>query len=134
LAALTSCLKNLPKIPEEDRILMRNAANRINDIANNMLLRYESKNMDASEIQKNKIWLLSPLVESMVSEKRSQFMGSQIELDSEISSDGFSAFAEFDASELKRVLSNLINNAFEAFPEKSGKITVFLAADSHTLF
>ena len=46
LTALNTCLKNLPQLPEKQRILMENASNRINDIANNLLQQYTGKHMD----------------------------------------------------------------------------------------
>lgn len=131
LTALNSCLKRLPQIPENDRILMRNAANRINDIANNLLQQHKGGDRLTESYR---VWLLAPLVESIISEKRAQFEGRALELDSEISSAGFAAFAQFDATEMKRLLSNLINNALDAFDAKGGKVTVLLDADEGNLF
>lgn len=133
LSALNTYLKDLPQIPEEKRILMRSAANRINDIANNLLQKHRGEGAQALE-EMRRVWLLAPLVESIISEKRAQFAGWALELDSEISSAGFAAFARFDAIEMKRLLSNLINNASEAFDGSGGKITVFLDADEQHLF
>lgn len=131
LAALTTCLKQLPQIPEHQRILMRNAANRINDIANNLLAKHKGRDSTAAS---HRVWLVAPLVESIISEKRAQFDNRPLELDSEITSEGFAAFSEFDGVEMKRLLSNLINNASEAFDAKGGKITVVLSADDQHLF
>jgi signal transduction histidine kinase len=61
LAALNTCLQLLPYVPEKQRVLMRNAADRINDIANNLLQQYK-----VSITEKNnskKICLLATLVE-----------------------------------------------------------------------
>ncbi len=124
LSALNTCLKYLPQIPENQRILMRNAATRINDIANNLLQQYTfGEGSVATHLQ---IWLLAPLLECIVSEKRLQFDGQPIQLEEQISSAGFFAFAEFDLKEMKRVLSNLINNAAEALSKTGGQIIVVL--------
>ena len=125
LAALNICLKMLSQVPEEQRILMRNAATRINDIANNLLVQYKKIPMNTGNTIK--IWLLVPLIESVVSEKRLALEGRNIEINTNITNDCFSAFAEFDANEMKRLFSNLINNSIEAFSiGKSGRIVLSL--------
>ncbi len=112
LAALNICLKSLPQIPEEQRVLMRNAANRINDIANNLLLQHKGKTSDFDTATNT--WLLSPLVETLISEKRMTLSNKNLSIESEISQQGFFTFAEFNPTEMKRLLSNLINNSVEA--------------------
>lgn len=124
LAALSTVIK-MVNIPDQQRILLRNAANRINDIANNLLRRYRSPDQAAGTVE---LWLLASLLESLLSEKRLQFEGGAIEVESLISSEGFTAFMWCDAVELKRMLSNLINNAAEAFSAVGGVITVSLDA------
>ncbi len=124
LSALNTCLKHLPQIPENQRILIRNAANRINDIANNLLQQYTSgENSTPIHLQ---IWLLAPLLENIISEKRLQFDGQPIQLEAHISSAGLFAFAKFDLKEMSRLLSNLINNAADALTQSDGQIILVL--------
>jgi signal transduction histidine kinase len=135
LTALNICLRNLPHVPENKRILMRNASDRINDIANNLLQQYSGKNSDTKALPLYlQTWLLAPLLESIISEKRLQYEGRPIELEGTITSEGFSAFAKFDPSLMKRLLSNLINNASEAFSAKGGKIILMLDAYDGKVF
>ncbi len=127
LSALNTCLKMLPQIPEEQRILMRNAANRINDIAHNLLAQY--KGLPANKTDSYKVWLLAPLIESIISEKRLAIEERPVKIEADITAEGVAAFAEFDSNEMKRLLSNLINNALEAFPDQvKGVVTIFLDA------
>lgn len=110
LAALKMALEDSESIPTEQRTIIRSSVQRINDIANNLLNsgKNEKKN---SEIN---IELLGPLVDSLVSEKRMQYrdkIGIQIECDL---NNSYGIFAKINSVELKRVLSNLINNAVEA--------------------
>ncbi len=71
--------------------MMRNASNRINDIANNLLQKYTGKNTDTLPPPLYlKTWLLASLLESIISEKRLQFEGRSIELEAIITSEGFS--------------------------------------------
>lgn len=127
LAALKTHIKALPHIPEAQRIAIRNAVNSVTDIANNLLAQH--KGLPADQAVTYKIWLLAPLIESTISEKRVNLDENHIELDSQITDTGFSAFAKCDSNQIKRILSNLINNAVEAFdPAKKGHITVSLNA------
>ena len=135
LTALNVCLRSLPQVPEKQRVLMRNAANRINDIANNLLQQYSGKTSEAIASPLDlQTWLLAPLLENIISEKRVQFEELAIELEGIISSEGFSAFAKFDPSRMKRLLSNLINNSSEAFSTKGGKILLELDAYDGKVF
>ena len=127
LAALKTQIKALPHVPEAQRIAIRNAVNSVTDIANNLLAQH--KGLAADQAVTYKIWLLAPLIESTISEKRVNLDEEHIELDSEITDAGFSAFAQCDSNQIKRILSNLINNASEAFdPAEKGHITVTLDA------
>ncbi len=127
LASLNTNMKALPQIPEAQRIAIRNALNNINDIANNLLAQH--KGLPADQAETYKIWLLAPLIESTISEKRVNLDENHIELDSEITDAGFAAFAKCDSNQIKRILSNLINNAVEAFDSgERGHITVTLDA------
>lgn len=112
LSALEMIIQDISQIPEEKRIITRNAIGRIRDIANN-LLRQRKKN------QHNQITisacLLTSVIDSLISEKRMQFrseLNTTIEFTPSVESYGL--FAKINLHEFKRVLSNLINNAVEA--------------------
>ncbi|MBL7544085.1 MAG: sensor histidine kinase [Bdellovibrionaceae bacterium] len=136
LSALNLVVGNLSQIPEDKRIIIRSSVNRIVDIANQLLLKgkdivqtqavSQTQNVKSSPQNLNKlsVELLSPLIETIVSEKRIQFREKQrVEIEVDLSS-GYGLFAEVDPRELKRALSNLITNAVEALPHESGKITI----------
>lgn len=126
LAALNMVVGSLGQLPEEKRLLIRSSVQRINDIANNLL---EQGKIKKEVVPKNRVSsiLLAPLIDSLTSEKRAQFrdkMAVQIECDIQ---DGYGIFSMVDPVELKRVLSNLINNSIEAFPSSGGKVSVKLS-------
>jgi signal transduction histidine kinase/CheY-like chemotaxis protein len=126
LAALNSVLGSLHQLPEQERILIRSAVQRIRDIANNLLIKYrgEENKRVGGESEKMST-LLSSLIEPLVSEKRLQFKdhtGLAIEYILDHSSYGL--FAAVDMEKLKRMLSNLINNAVEAFGNKGEALKV----------
>lgn len=141
LSALSMVMGTLKDIPEEKRILIRNATQRINDIANDLL--QKGKGLEsADQLRSNQalycnssetqivdqeelaIEFVPALIDILVSEKRMQYrehVGLDIQVDLKNS---FGSFAKVNGNELKRVLSNLINNAIEAFENHQGVVTV----------
>lgn len=138
LSALTMVVGTLKEIPEEKRVLIRNATQRINDIANDLL--QKGKNLGcgldqniphsnnetvhinhANELATE---FIPAVIDVLVSEKRMQYRehaGLDIEVDLR---DSFGAFSQVNSNELKRVISNLINNAVEAFSQHQGRVNV----------
>jgi signal transduction histidine kinase len=132
LTALNSIINDLPYIPEEQRIILRNASIRINDIANNLLTKYRKK--DNEFMSDLSVSLIEPIIETMVSEKRLSSESRLITLETTISQSAYFVFANIGLQDFKRVLSNLINNAMEAFSEgTAGRITVDLDTDGEKI-
>jgi signal transduction histidine kinase len=133
LSALSMVVSTLHEVPEEKRILIRNATQRINDIANELLQKGKKKNINQSEsinqistagTVKVSTEFIPALVDILISEKRMQYRTCadlEIEADFNLS---FGAFAKVNGAELQRAISNLINNSVEAFKDHKGKITV----------
>jgi signal transduction histidine kinase len=131
LSALNMVMGSLKELPEEKRLLIRNATQRINDIANSLLhqAKLSSRNNNEAnsvhtsiQISKDPIMLVA-LLDAIVSEKRTQF---REQMDLEIQGElilGYGLFAKIDATEFARVVSNLINNSVEAL-SGHGKISV----------
>lgn len=120
-------VENLVEIPEDMRLLIRGSVSRIKDISNHLVKNYHPDKthgnaQKTSEIKE--VHLLSSLVESLVSEKRMQLRSQiGIEVESKINAESYGLFCELNAQDLKRVLSNLINNASEALGD-TGLISV----------
>ena len=133
LAALNLVSSSLINVPEEKRLMIRNAIQRINDIANDLLSKSKQNSISLNETSMNQYQgpnhylepiLLPALVDSLISEKRIQFrdqINIRIEADFKNS---FGAFINANSKELMRLLSNLINNSIEAFPNKKGDVTI----------
>jgi signal transduction histidine kinase len=141
LSALNMISSTLEDMPEQKRILIRESIKRINDIANNLL--EESKNRKTNSNNKPTMnaykkgdlvlqpELLAPIIDSLVSEKRLQNRDRLgIEIESNLDN-SYGLFAKIDVSEFKRVLSNLINNAIEALPSETGKVSLNLMSKEH---
>ena len=130
LAALNTALRDLKELPEQKRILIRNATRRISDIANNLLVKYkinENGNItEAGNQQDIKAELVSSLLDSLVSEKRVQMIEKSVELILKLGNNTHSCFVNLESENFKRTISNLINNAIEAIETKEGIIRIVL--------
>ncbi len=120
LVALNIFLQDIDALPEKQRNLMRSATQRINDIANNLLHHY------VQQTHSKEAPLAEPiitLVDSVLSEKRVQFIQRNIQFKENIASNMYDAFVKVDPVAFKRALSNLLNNAAEAIRD-SGIVEV----------
>lgn len=127
LTALDSAISYAKDLSEEQRIVIRNAAQRINDIANNLLKQYQKPEQARIHSGALENCLLYPTLDQLISEKRQLIKdqhNKQLDL-TVIDNKDYMACAVVNNIELSRVISNLINNAIEAISE-SGSINVFL--------
>ncbi len=126
LAALNIAIQSMQGVPEEVRILIRSALQRINDIANQLALKKTKRAEDKqSADEPSETTLLSPVIESLVSEKRIQYKAfAGITIESNLSNEACGMFSRIQPGAFKRVLSNLINNSIDAFENESGIITL----------
>jgi hypothetical protein len=68
LAALNVYIKCISSLPEEERVFIRNATDRINDIANNLVIKFKNELVAKDNTIGNEI--ISIMIENIVSEKR----------------------------------------------------------------
>lgn len=129
LTALDVVLADVTALPEETRVLVRSATQRIRDIANSLLKRTMVKH-EPMELSTE---IVSSLIDQIVSEKRIQFRAKMdIEIVSKLAADSYGIFARINSVELKRLISNLINNSVEAMTTR-GRIVVGLVAEGRNL-
>lgn len=160
LSALNIITSSLTGVTEEKRLLIRNSVQRINDIANDLLQKgksdFDSTGMNSFQkfnksykisnsrsnttlsddehcpLEKNNFsFLISTVVDNIVSEKRIQFrekINVSINVDLK---ESFGLFVNANPNELSRVISNLINNSVESLPNHSGNIDVSVIGSSN---
>lgn len=140
LAALDMISGTLKGIDEESRIILRNSINRIRDIANSLSAKDSSTTLSVQKLQSldsngatnsnssqqnTNTLLLSPIIDSIITEKRIQFRSDlSVQIDFLQDQASYGMFAKINAVELKRVISNLVNNAIEALPNKIGRVEI----------
>lgn len=140
LAALEMISTTLEGVSEDKRIVIRNSVNRIKDIANDLLQKNRESNLSYLQNDLNKegflssqqleTVLLSPLIESIVTEKRLQYaLFADIEIDYQPSSGVYGLFVSVQSIEFKRAISNFINNSIEAMSGLTGKVELKLSSD-----
>lgn len=111
------------EIPEESRVLLKNAIFRIRDISNTLL---QKARKDFSLTSENNLSNESILfvVEQVITEKRIQY-GNQIDLKFDFDKNAYKLFSLIKVIELNRIISNLINNSVEAI-ESDKRINISL--------
>ncbi len=140
LTALQMLGKSSSDIPEEQRVLLRQAATRIQDIANSLVEKHrqllwndntyysdqDARHLDNTHFERVSTQQIAVLIETLVSEKRIQFSGRKdIKINTVFTEEAYSIFAKVEIVEFKRILSNLINNAVEAIPN-NGEVSIRL--------
>ena len=129
LSALNIVLSLETSLPDKSRSLMRAALERINDIANGLLDRDKLLPAEKAEPgggRNPSPELISSTLESIISEKRIQYGEREnVKINLSIEKDSYGCFALIYAADLKRVISNLVNNSYEAI-EQSGNVNIRL--------
>ena len=126
LAALDSALKDLSALPGEKQELARGAMGRIGEIAQGLLEKYRKPGVKTEADEKPASSQdLKALIEPMLAEKRAQY-ASRPELAINFNCTTEDARANVQPTEFRRIISNLVNNAVEAF-EKGGRVAVELS-------
>lgn len=122
IASLELCISELKShLPQEDVEILMEAIQSIRDISNNWLERYRSPNPQmqilTDENSKTAI-LLYTIIESVISQKRLEWKGSSTLIRLNVSSNSRGVWIEVIPQYIKSILSNILNNAYEALREK----------------
>ena len=125
LVVIENLFKELNTTLEEKNIFL-SANNRLIEITEILMLkhRFLGNKKNEKHISNNSKEIIFLLISEIISEKRAQYTNIKIKLVSETSTE--KAFCLINASDFKRVISNLINNSVEALVGIDGEITVFL--------
>jgi signal transduction histidine kinase len=127
------------QIPEETRASIRNNLGKIRDIVNS--LKDHSKQKEPVPVVaitsvpklEQSVQLLSDLIEREITEKRTEMKGrNKISLDFQITRENACLFALVNPTKFQSILSNILNNAFNAI-KADGKIEVVLTKERRSV-
>jgi signal transduction histidine kinase len=113
-------------IPKEQCVILHDAAERINDIANNLLHDYKLSRKDKLSAE-----LITNVIDKIITEKRTQYFNKNITFAFLADDDTRGLSASVNLAQFNRVLSNLLNNAIEAIKHEDGKITIKIKKDNN---
>ena len=134
LSTLQMVVQSTREIPEEKRISLRNAAITINDITAQLLRQYESTQHSEQQIHNPQVLLVPTILSDVVSDRRHKYKNSSLIFKYDITQLNAFTFIKADFSDLKRSISNLINNAVEALPKAGGMVEVQLIANEEWVY
>lgn len=128
LSTLQMTVQSTREIPEEKRIALRDATMTITDITGQLLRQYEPENKTEGTISERQIVLVSTILSSIAGDNRRKYKDKPIKFEYEMTQLNAFLFIKVEPSDLKRSISNLINNAVEALPKAGGVIELKLTA------
>lgn len=111
------------KLDESERVFGKRAVLRLDDIARSLLIKY--KNKEDVKNTSSYVFLYSSLLELMA-EKRMEYSKNNIEFNIKISTEDAFSLVFINPIPLKRMLSNIINNAVNAILSESGLIEIVI--------
>lgn len=132
LAAINTAVSDVTSISENKRIMIRNAAIRINDIANNLLSQSKNNFFDSHEntiVSCESPELIFVILDNIIAEKRYEYYNTNVKIRLQGSDCSYNCFSKINISSFKRVLSNLINNSIEAI-NSNGSIIISLKCNT----
>jgi signal transduction histidine kinase len=137
LAAMEANLHILMRsIPKENLQIMNMAIQSVRDISNNLLEKYREKEANPSSIQAvpvkddentPRLVLLFSLIDQVISQKRYEWINQSCELIFDFSPESKFLWVHVAPAAVKRMISNLLNNAIEACEKKAARIHLSLS-------
>lgn len=125
LAALQVGVDFLPSdFNESNRILLRDAVQNMRDIINSL----DKKNIHKLN-DKKQLTQIAVVLDSVISERRIALSRENVKFKQNYNYTSYAYFAEIVPSILKRIVVNLLNNAYEAISGK-GEINIYLREDN----
>lgn len=123
---------NEKRVPEDYRIQVRDAIEKIKDITEDLISRYTKGSENKNEPKQ--LVLISTVLNQLISEKRMGFFRKGIELKEEFSPESLFAFVNIQSTQVNRAISNIMNNAAQAFDGKPGTVILKLRSDNELVY
>jgi signal transduction histidine kinase len=112
VAVLNMIASGLLGYNEETQSMIRDATGRINDIANNLLMKFRSKPGELNAL--HSVHSLVDSISKIIAEKRMQYESAAINFNFKIAQNIQEGNVSYQVSDFMRVISNILNNAVES--------------------
>lgn len=127
--ALSAATATLPDSAHDQRDLIQNSINRINQIANDLLSKYKKPVVEIQP-QANNTFL--SIFDLLITEKRAQYAQLDIHFKTNIEK-SIILPVQIPVEDLTRVFSNLLNNAIDSLPQLKGEVSIDVHADTKNI-
>jgi signal transduction histidine kinase len=129
LASLQMLVACTTETPEEDRIILREIATHITDIANNLLSKYKTNDYSNKEDDEDsmKPLLVPQSLLQILTDKKYQYKNLPVKFEHYFDRKSTFAFINVQLTAFKRMISNIVNNSVDALEKKPGTISVNLS-------
>jgi len=139
LSAMEMNIRLLSKtISPNELAILKNGIQSVRDIADNVLERYRNPHNDPpyqEDENSAQPILLPTLIELIISQKQHEWDSNPVKLTFTIQSEAKTSWVTASPNEIKRILSNLLNNAYDAISDKiRGNIQIALNKINRTLY
>lgn len=134
LTSLSMIVGACKTLPEPERITLRDVAASITDIANNLLIKYKKTGEEIeAEAKLPQHILVSLALSEILSVKKYQYKNLPVKFEPYFAIDSNFVFIHGNPTNFSRMISNLINNAVEAFDGNVGTVSLMLDLDGEAV-
>lgn len=126
LGLIQSYLQSLKELAQNEKEFFLQQLKRIDGVLISLIQKYSN---DA--ISENQWVLASQVIKGIITEKKSEYQGQQIQFKYDVSENSEFALIKTNQSDLQRMLSNIINNSVEALSGKDGFVNINLTKSEH---
>jgi PAS domain S-box-containing protein len=113
-------------VPENERLMLKEAARRIRGIAGSLLNQYKAEEPELIRLADLNELMVSTALEQLIIDKQYEYQNLPVNFDINYAANSHFSCIKTDILAFKRMLSNLINNAVDALDGKKGNVTLSL--------
>ncbi|MDR0555871.1 MAG: PAS domain-containing sensor histidine kinase [Holosporaceae bacterium] len=129
LKSLESFVNHCEYLKESDHAMLRTICGSIESISSDLLYRYEKDKKELYNSKEQDILVSLSLLDT-VKQKEHQYKGENVEFKYLFAQKDRLAFIKGDPTSFSRMISNLMNNAVEAFEGKPGVVEIHLVVEN----
>lgn len=134
LSVLNSFISKSQGISAQNKITIQRAVMQMNELTNILFNKFRYPASYSETIHQNtQPIFVSALLKDIVASKKLQFESNNLKFIEIITSHAYKVFTKGNMSEIRRMLSNLINNSVESIDKETGEILIKLSVKKETI-